>query len=231
MDILRKKLKGDGDAFYHTYKKEARYPAFLDDYAYLIQALIHLQEVTGNPDYLNRAHTITRYVIDQFSEEETGFFFFTNKDQQDVIVRKKEVYDGAVPSGNAIMAFNLHYLGTVFDNAGWRERAIKTCMALHQAIERHPGSFGVWAMQIQALTYGIAEIAIVGDRADDLRSEVLRSFIPFRVVQSSPSGNDDFPLLAGKPRSTDTQLYLCKNYECQSPVHQVGDLLRLLENV
>ena len=231
INFLFSRLKSSGDAFYHTYKKEARYPAFLDDYAYLISALIHLQEVTGNPDYLNRARTITRYVIDQFSEEETGFFFFTNKDQQDVIVRKKEVYDGAVPSGNAIMAFNLHYLGTVFDIQNWKDRAVRATSALHQAIERHPGSFAVWAMLIQALTYGVPEIAIVGGLADDYRSEVLRSFIPFRVVQSSPSGNDEFPLLAGKTRTADTLIYLCKNYECQRPVSQVHDLLRLLGNV
>ncbi len=102
--------------FFHTYKKEvARYPAFLDDYAYLIQALIHLQEITGNAEYLYKAKSLTEWVIEQFSEEDTGYFFYTNKGQQDVIVRKKEVYDGAVPSGNAIMAFNLQYLGVVFD--------------------------------------------------------------------------------------------------------------------
>jgi uncharacterized protein YyaL (SSP411 family) len=232
MEFLFTRLKGNGDgAFFHTWKKEARYPAFLDDYAYLIQALVHLQEVTGNTDYLYKARTLTQYVIDRFSEEETGFFFFTNKDQQDVIVRKKEVYDGAIPSGNAIMAFNLHYLGVVFDEAAWKERAVRACLLLHQVVERHPGSFGVWAMLMQAITYGVAELAIVGDQFESVRIEVLRSFIPFRVVQSSPSGNDEFPLLANKSWSADTQLYLCKNYECQSPVRKVADLFQLLENV
>jgi hypothetical protein len=232
MAFLFTRLKRPNDvAFFHTWKKEARYPAFLDDYAYLIQALLHLQEVTGNTDYLFRARTLTQYVIDQFSEEETGFFFFTNKEQQDVIVRKKEVYDGAVPSGNAIMAFNLHYLGVVFDEVTWKERAIRIGSLLHQAVERHPGSFGVWAMMMQAITYGVAELAIVGDNHESVRNEVLRRFIPFRVIQSSPSGNDEFPLLAHKPRSADTQLFLCKNYECQSPVRKVSDLFQLLENV
>jgi hypothetical protein len=125
----------------------------------------------------------------------------------------------------------LHYLGVVFDEEAWKERAINTCLLLHQTVERHPGSFGVWAMLMQAATYGVVELAIVGDQYELVRNEVLRRFIPFRVVQSSPSGNDDFPLLANKPRSANTLLYLCKNYECQSPVNKVSDLIPLLENV
>jgi uncharacterized protein YyaL (SSP411 family) len=60
-------------------------------------------------------------VIEHFEEPETGFFFYTNKEQADVIVRKKEVYDGAVPSGNAVMAHNLLYLSIVFDKPEWRK--------------------------------------------------------------------------------------------------------------
>jgi uncharacterized protein YyaL (SSP411 family) len=232
MDFIWKRFTTDGLTFFHTYKKNiARYPAFLDDHAYLIQALIHLQEISGNADYLYRAKSLTQWVIDRFSEEETGFFFYTNSEQQDVIVRKKEVYDGAIPSGNAIMAFNLQYVGVVFDNTSWRERALKMCAGLQQAVHRYPGSFGVWATMILSIVGGIAEIAIIGNDVEPVRRELLQHFIPFRVVQSAPSANSDLPLLAGKPPSPDTQIYLCKNYQCSVPVQKVSDLIRLLRNV
>jgi uncharacterized protein YyaL (SSP411 family) len=232
MDFIWKRFTHDGLNFFHTYKKEiARYPAFLDDYAYLIQALIHLQEISGIAEYLYKAKSLTEWVIEQFSEDETGYFFYTHKGQQDVIVRKKEVYDGAVPSGNAIMAFNLQYIGVVFDITGWRERAIKMCAGLQQAVHRYPGSFGVWATLILSIVEGIAEIAIIGKDAENVRRELLGHFIPFRVMQSAQQANNDLPLLAGKPSSPDTQIYLCKNYQCSTPVNKVSELIRLLKNV
>jgi uncharacterized protein YyaL (SSP411 family) len=232
MDFIWKRFSRDGLNFFHTYKKEvARYPAFLDDYAYLIQALVHLQEISGKADYLYKAKSLTEWVIDQFSEEDTGYFFYTNKGQQDVIVRKKEVYDGAVPSGNAIMAFNLQYIGVVFDITGWRERAVKMCAGLQQAVHRYPGSFGVWATMILSFVGGIAEIAIIGKDEETVRRELLGHFIPFRVLQSAPQANNDLPLLANKPSSPDTQIYLCKDYQCSAPVDNVSDLIRLLKNV
>src|SRR5262249_54083956 len=74
----------NGETFFHTYKNSvAKYPAFLDDYACLIQALTHLQEITGDGAYLLKANDLARYVIDYFADEETGMFFFTHKDQPD----------------------------------------------------------------------------------------------------------------------------------------------------
>lgn len=232
MDFIWSRFTRDGLNFFHTYKKEiARYPAFLDDYAYLIQALIHLQEISGNADYLYKAKSLIEWVIDRFSEDETGFFFYTNKEQQDVIVRKKEVYDGAIPSGNAIMAFNLQYIGVVFDITRWKDRAIKMCAGLQQAVHRYPGSFGVWATMILSMVGGIAEIAIIGKDVESVRRELLGHFIPFRVLQSAPVANNELPLLANKPSSSDTQIYLCKNYQCSAPVDKMSDLIRLLRNV
>jgi uncharacterized protein YyaL (SSP411 family) len=232
MEFIMDRFTRNGEEFFHTYKKEvARYPAFLDDYAYLIQALIHLQEITGNADYLYKAKSLTQWVIDQFSEEGTGYFFYTHKGQQDVIVRKKEVYDGAIPSGNAIMAFNLQYLGVVFDMSGWKERAVKMCAGLQQAVHRYPGSFGVWATMILSIAGGVAEIAIIGKDVELVRRELLQHFIPFRVLQTAAQANNELPLLASKPPSPDTQIYLCKNYQCSAPVDKVTDLIRLLKNV
>ncbi len=140
----------------HSYKNgQARFPAFLDDYAYLVQALVHLQEITGDSEWLLKARDITNWVIDHFSEEQTGFFFYTHENQKDVIIRKKEIYDGAVPSGNAVMMSNLYNLGIIFENFGWKERAEQAVSMLEKMVTRYPQSFGVWATMLQALTYCI----------------------------------------------------------------------------
>ncbi|WP_315820088.1 hypothetical protein [Paraflavitalea speifideaquila] len=143
------------------------------------------------------------------------------------------MYDGAVPSGNAVMAINLYCLGIIFDVPGWRERSVQICALLQQTVSRYPGSFGVWATMIQALTYTIPEIAIIGGNFAMLREDVLRRFIPIHVLQSAPSepSNQEFPLLANKPYSAGTVIFLCQAYACQQPVNEADALVQLMENV
>jgi uncharacterized protein YyaL (SSP411 family) len=233
MEMVFRRLKAPGlSSFYHTHKDgQSKYPAFLDDYAGLIAALIQLQEVTGDSGYLVKAKEVMEFVLDGFSEEDTGFFFFTHKDQKDVIVRKKEIYDGATPSGNSLMAFNLAYLGILFNMPDWGERASRMAAAVARPVTLYPGSFGIWATLYQALTYTIPEIVLTARQPENARKELLNQLIPYRVFQSASEETTQFPLLAGKPVEDFPMIFLCKNYSCQLPVNEVSKLLRLLENV
>ncbi len=160
--ILEKFRIGDSNEFNHTWKNDiARYPAFLDDYVFLIQALIHLQEITADTKWLIKAKELTEFVIDNFSEPETPFFFFTSASQRDVIVRKKEIFDGAIPSGNSVMAYNLYQLSMYFDKKEWKERSMDMISSIGQAVYQHPTSFGNWASLLQEITSGTYEVAIL----------------------------------------------------------------------
>ena len=230
--FLENNLARQDGSWHHTWKAgQAKYPAFLDDCSYLIHAYIHLQEVTGNSDYLLSAKKLTGKVIEDFSDTESSFFWFTASTQTDVIVRKKEVYDGAVPSGNAVMAQNLLYLSIVFDIRLWGLKSKDMIESLDKAIVRHPTSFGVWALQVQAVTAGINEIAIVGVKANAFLKKVNKLYIPDKLIQSSIKEVQAFPLLEGKlSDSRETFIYLCRNYTCTKPVTSVEDLVLLLKN-
>jgi uncharacterized protein YyaL (SSP411 family) len=232
MRFLRTRLKGEGIHFYfHSYKEEARIPAFLDDYAFLIAALLELQEITGDGSYLLEARDILEEVIAHFGEEETGFFYFTHDRQKDLILRKKEIYDGAIPSGNSVMAFNLLYLSLLFDEPAWADRSRQMAEAIRRLVTGYPGSFGIWATLYQALTYTILEIAITARRPENARKEFLSQLIPYRVFQSSSQEDTHFPLLRDRPVREVPQFFLCENYACQLPVNELSALVRLLENV
>lgn len=219
----------DGAGFHHTWKKEqAKFPAFLDDYAFLIQALLQLQEITGNTDWLDKAVNITNYVIAEFSDEETGFFFFTPKNQPDIIVRKKEVYDGAVPSGNAVMATNLYQLSILTGSNDWKERSFAMISSLGNAIIKYPTSFGVWAGLLQEITDGTAEIAIIGMSPAEVHMDVLKMYLPHKVVMVTNEASI-YPLLSGKPITEKTNIWLCKNYSCQAPVYAAEQLITLID--
>ena len=232
MAFLQRRLKGEGLYFYnHSWKGEARLPAFLDDYAALIAAFIQLQEITGEAGWLHQAKEVLVFVIEHFSEPGTGFFFYTHEAQRDVILRKKEVYDGATPSGNSMMASNLLYLSVVFHEEEWAERARRMVTAMQQPVTTYPGSFGGWATIFQALTYSIPEVVITGVNPENARKEFLSHLIPYRVFQSMQVENTQFPLLRDKPVDPGPLIFLCKDYTCQLPVNEVATAVRLLENV
>ena len=129
------------------------------------------------------------------------------------------------------MAVNLFYLGVVYDLAGWRNRGEKMLLSLEQAVIRYPGSFGVWAGFLQALIYGIPEIALIGPNFRDLHLDFLRIFTPLRVFQTASKPDNRYPLLANKPETSAPQFYLCKQYSCQKPVNEVDSLVALMKNV
>jgi uncharacterized protein len=216
--------------FQHCWKNDkAKYPAFLDDYAYLIEAMLHLQEITADTVWLSKAGEITDYVISQFSEEGTGFFYYTPDGQDDIIIRKKEVYDGAVPSGNSVMAYNLWRLSILLDRSDWRQRSMDMLAALGNAITRHPSSFGYWASLLQEVVDGTNEIVIIGEGYGQLAEEILSCYIPHRVLMGASQENPKFPLLAAKTGMGEkVAIYLCRNYTCASPVFSAEGLTSLI---
>jgi uncharacterized protein len=230
--ILEKFSAGDSNEFCHTWKNNiAKYPAFLDDYAFLIQAFIHLQEITADTKWLFKAEQAAQFVIDNFSEAETGFFYYTKRGQQDVIMRKKEVYDGAVPSGNSVMAYILYQLSLYFDKMEWRDRSWKMISSLGQAISRYPTSFGIWASLLLEKVSGTYEIAILGKNFKKMQMDLLNQYLPHRIMMASDDENDDFPLLAGKISPEKTLIYLCKDFACQQPVDSIERFMSLINKV
>ncbi|MEJ8817847.1 thioredoxin domain-containing protein [Lacibacter sp. H407] len=232
MQLLLKVFQSS-EGMWHVYKEGmAKYPAFLDDYAFLIQSLIHLQEITADTGYLEKAKELVAYVTTHFSEEETGYFFFTKANQADIVVRKKEVYDGAVPSGNSVMAVNLHYLGIVYDQPDWRERSTRMLLGLQDAVLRYPGSFGVWAGLFLNQIKGFQELAIVGKEYESKKDEVLSWYQPNLILQSSAEMNSSFPLLFNRePPPGTTFYYLCKGYACLKPTAETQEIREVLASV
>ena len=214
----------------HTYKNGvSKYVAFLDDYAYFIAALLQLYKISFSENYLLLAFDYCNYVIENFSDEESCFFYFTHQDQKDVIVRKKEIYDGATASGNSVMAENLLQLSIIFDNAQWRARSNQMVQTLSNSILKYPGSFGVWASLLLFQVTGINEVVVIGTNYANLSNEILLKYVPNMVMMSSENGNEAFPLLAAKPAGKTENIFLCKNYACLAPFLTAGSLFLEIE--
>jgi uncharacterized protein YyaL (SSP411 family) len=214
----------------HTYKGgEYKIEAFLDDHACMISALLALYQHTGAERYLDRALVMADRVIGDFSDEDGLFFYYTGSSQGDVIVRKKEIYDGATPSGNSVMALNLWRLGILTGREDWKQRSGSMLEGVLQVATRYPTSFGVWSGLLMEMVRGTQEIAIVGKGAGVIRGELSREYIPFAVVQWSESENGRHPLTSGKKGGEEALLYLCREYRCLKPVRTTRELMQLID--
>lgn len=218
----------DKQSFFHTFKGGiAKYPAFLDDYAWLVRALIAMQEVTGDVEWLEKAKELSAYVVANFSDEGGIYFYYTEAGQEDVIVRKKEVYDGATPSGNAVMASNLLYLSTVYDRKDWSERAIAMLAGQSQTAVRYSTSFGVWSGLLLQLVMGVKEIAVVGGDYKSRMRDTNRHYIPFKVMLGAVTDMPGIPLLEQRERPGETLIYVCEDYHCIKPVNYIEEIIYL----
>ncbi len=224
--IFEKMVQKDGFTLYHTYKNgKAQYRAFLEDYAFLIDALVHVYEITGNTRWLDLADQYIAFAVERFWDKTANLFFYTDENQTDIIVRKKDVYDSATPSANATMAINLHKIGILVGKEAYKEKALSMLLSMKDSVEKYPTSFSRWASAMLNLVYSIEEIAIVGKAAWQEVEKLHARYIPNKVFMATDTKNEDFPLLAGKPAKDDLLVYICRNYLCGQPLESIDAYL------
>lgn len=230
MQFLLDVFKHKNGLLNHTWKNnQARYPAFLDDYACLIDALYYLYEITTEFDWLLKAQELTEQVIANFSDEPNLFFYYTGKEQTDLLLRKKEVYDGAVPSGNSVMAHNLYRLSIVFGKSGWAERSFAMVQSLSKSIHQYPGSFGIWANILTELYAGTQEIVMV-EPDENIYFKTLYEYLPFKIMLTVDKKTGHLDWARGKKKLEKANIFLCRQFACKAPVATVEELILLINN-
>ena len=203
--------------------------AYLDDYAFLIDAVLWLYEVTGNLRWLDEAERLMATAITYFWDEAEGGFFFTASDHEQLILRSKLATDNAIPSGNSVMIANLLRLSVLLDRADLREKAGEILAAFGGNAAQSPFAHERFLSGLEAWHEGFREIALVGDLQSPLAKQLLRvvyeSYLPNKVVAlldpSWPEAAqlaEHVPLLTGKqPVKGKPTAFVCRNYACQSP--------------
>ena len=226
MDWLEANLfQADEHYFYHSVANgRPKAHAFLDDYANLIQAYIHLQEMTGDSGYLFKAKAWMDYVLLHFIDEDGLYFYYTAAYQKDVIIRKKESYDGAQPSGNALICSSLYYLGQVLDLPQWQLQAEKMIHSIRPSLLQYPGSFGFWAQSFYQMSTGTIELVGVGPTVHESLAALNAPFLPHSIRMLSQVEDDRIPLLKGK-KCAENQFFICKNNSCSAPMPLVELIL------
>ncbi len=212
----------------HTWKNGvARIPAKLDDYAYLVQALLQLASATGSEEWILTAETLTDVVVAEFSSED-GFFYYTPVGQQDMPVRKIDLYDGATPSANAVMAHNLLVCGMCMENTEWIERAGAMVGKMVGTAMRYAYSFGYWAQLVQRKVAGVKTVVCCGSESEQAKREIRAKSVPHAYLLTCGKEISDVPVLQKKFFGGNLYIFVCSEQSCLSPVTSVSEAFSLI---
>ncbi len=234
------KLRDKEGRLYHRYREgEAAIPAFLDDYAFLIWGLVELYESTFEAQFLQSALSLNEELVQHFWDSDGGGFYFVADDAEELLVRKKEVYDGAVPSGNSVAMLNLLRLGRITGNPDFEAKAARIGQVFSGTVSQAPVGFTQLMIAVDFAAGPSHEIVIAGDPdSRDTREivDALRSkFLPRKVVILRPINGEtreiehlapfikDYGELDGK-----TTVYVCADQQCNLPTTDISEMLELL---
>ena len=219
-------LKTEDGGLYRNFKNgKASIPGFLDDYAFFIEALIALYPCDFNENWLSEAQNLTDYVLANFTDPDGPMFFYTSATGETLIARKHEVMDNVIPASNSVMAQNLHTLGLMFDNQQYVDLASAMLASVFPQIKTYGSAYSNWGIQLINEVFGINEIVIAGQDADQVKKELDNHYIPNKITLSGT--NSKLPLLKDK-QSIETKIYICRNKACQLPVSSVEEAIKNL---
>ncbi|MET4083039.1 uncharacterized protein YyaL (SSP411 family) [Pedobacter sp. UYP30] len=219
-------LSAEDASLFRNYKNaKASIGGFLDDYAFLIEALIALYQFDFDEKWLNEAKKMTDFVIMHFTDVDSPMFFYTSNQSEKLIARKHEVMDNVIPASNSVMANNLMLLGLLFDAEIYTTKADEMLKSVQPSMKSYGSGYSNWAIALLNKVYGINEIAIVGEEFERLKKEFSKHYIPNKIMLGGTKST--LPLLEGK-QGLETKAYICKNRICQLPVSAVADALNHL---
>ena len=240
-DFILKNLRTTGGRLLRRYRQgDAAYPGYLNDYAFLVWGLIELYEATFDISYLEQADALNREMIEIFWDKKAGGLYFTGKGNEPLVMQNKEIYDGALPSGNSVAALNFLRLGRMTGNIGLEKKYEQLIQQFSAQVTAHPIAY---TQLLAALDFGVGptrDIVISGDPAlDDTKSminAIYKIFLPNKVLLFRSQGSES-KRLAGLSPYTEFMtpvnhrptVFVCEQYACQTPISDIVQLEAVLK--
>jgi uncharacterized protein len=210
----------------------ARLNAYLEDHAFLLEALLTLYEATFEERWFAAAREIADTIVGRFADPENGGFFSTSDDHEALVARRKDIDDAPIPSGGASAAFGLLRLAALTGEASYETQAVGQLRLLHEIAAQHPTAFG---HVLQAIDFHLAttrEVALAGDpRGVAAFAAVVREAFRPHIVLAGGSGDGPtaVPLMEGRaPVDGRAAAYVCERFACRRPVTEPDELRALL---
>ena len=211
-----------------TYKDgKAHLNAYLDDYAFLLAALIEMLQARFSRDELEFAEELAELLLDQFEDREAGGFFFTARDHEQLIHRPKPGHDNATPSGNGVAAWALGRLAALTGEDRYARAAERTLELYFPTMRDHPAGFGALALALEEAIVPPALLVLRGEpqALADWSAQLAREFLPDSQVIAIPTGMSGLPPALDKPeRPGAVNGWLCRGVTCLAPISDLTSL-------
>jgi uncharacterized protein YyaL (SSP411 family) len=219
--ILRDMVGADGQLL-RTYKDgRAHIDAYLEDHAYLLEAMLTLYEATLDPRWYREAVHLAEVLRVRFADPEHGGFFTTGTDEANGFARRKDLDDAPIPAGGSSAAFGLLRLAALSGSHEYESQALGVLRVLAPIVGRHPQGFGHALRALDFYVARVREVAVLGAGPgfDALVSVVRDAYRPHVVLAGGPGDDGEIPLLAGRsPLDGDAAAYVCEGFVCRAPV-------------
>ncbi|MBA2637932.1 MAG: thioredoxin domain-containing protein, partial [Solirubrobacterales bacterium] len=228
--FLLGRLRDDQGRLLRTFNAgRAHIAAFLEDHAFLVEALLDLYEATLDPRWFTAARELADTTIERFGDSERGGFFSTAADQEALVARRKDLDDNPIPSGQASAALGLLRLDALTGEARYGEAAEGVLRLLGGLVPRAPQAFGHLMQAIDFRLAPVREVALVGDDLAPLLRVVRARFRPHVVLAGGGGPNPAIPLLQGRSAVAGAPTaYVCERFACRRPVSSPEELAALL---
>jgi uncharacterized protein YyaL (SSP411 family) len=225
-DFARARMWRDG-RLQATYKDgRAHLSAYLDDYAFLLAALLELLQAEYHAADLELAEALADALLAQFEDREAGGFYFTAADHERLIHRPKSGHDNAMASGNGVAAWTLNRLAALTGELRYARAAERTLDLFYPAMRDHPQGFAMLMIALEEQLDPPAT-AILRGKAPELTTwsrNMAREYLPSTMVLALPQGLRDLPSTLDKPLSASVNAWLCRGVSCLPPIDRVEEL-------
>ena len=202
--------------------------AFLDDYAYIIEAFIALYEATFDEKWINAAKKLVDYVFLHFSNPDSPLFYYTSDIDDPLIARKADFSDNVTPSSNSSFAIGLIKFSKIFVNENYEERAVKLISAMKQTSIQNPTFHSYWLLAASYFVYPFYEVGIVGSKCFKNRNELAKEFIP-NIVLFGSREEGNLAILKERFVKGKTLIYVCEKGTCQLPEEKIESVINKLK--
>ena len=237
--ILKSLRTADGRLLHRFRDGEAAVAGMVDDYAFFIWGLMELYEAGFDPLYLQTALDLQQDMIKHFWDEAAGGFFFIADDAEQLLLRQKEIYDGAVPSGNAVAMLNLLRLSRITAQPDFEHRALSIARAFSGSVQQAPSAYTQLMVALAFAVNPSSEVVIAGKTCSpdtkELMNAVRQAFVPNKVLLLRPADQKAPAITAIAPYTKELKeldgkaaAYVCRNYACRLPTTSAEKMLEML---
>ncbi|WP_291966631.1 thioredoxin domain-containing protein [Maribacter sp.] len=226
--ILHNMLTQEGGLYRNFKNGKSSIHGFLEDYASVIDGFIGLYEVSFDEKWLNLSLDLTKYVIDNFSDPDTGLFFFTSINNDNLIRKTLEVADNVIPSSNSMMAHNLHKLSKYFPEDNFDVRLHNMMQSMKSSIIENPQNHANWLHLSQLMSEDFYELVVIGENFELICRTLLKNYLPNAIFAASNAKISNLPLLMNRYVMNKTLIYVCNHGSCQMPVEEPSKALNLV---